>query len=135
MAPRVCPAGRMVTFATGSARAQRAVAGLVPGHGVLFLGQQHVGALASAEQDAVAGGVDVVGVEHLPVVTGGADRGLVGQVRQVCSGEPGGAACDHVQVDVGFEALTSAMDRQAGGPLGERGQRNHDLPFEASWSQ
>ncbi len=37
------------------------VAGLVDGHGVLLLGEQHVGAFTPAEDDAVAGLVEVGG--------------------------------------------------------------------------
>ena len=72
---------------------------------------------------------------HLAVAPDGEDRGLVGQVGQVGAGEAGRAPGHHVQVHVRGEVLVLGVHGQDGRPLGQRGQRDRDLPVEAARPQ
>ncbi len=106
------------------------VASLVDGDRVLLLGQQHVGAFPAAEQDPVPCRAEIDRRDDLASLADGEDRRLVGQVGQVGAGEARGSAGNDVQVDVSGEALAADMHGQDRGPLGQRGQRDDDLPVE-----
>src|SRR5215469_3895890 len=109
--------------------------GLVHRDRLLLLGQQHVGALAPAEQYAVPGVVEVGRGQYLALVADGEDSRLVGEVGQVRPGEAGRAARDDVQVHVGTELLVAAVHSEDRGSLVERGQRDYDLAVEPAWPQ
>ena len=91
-------------------RRHQGVAGLVHGHGVLLLGEQHVGALPPAEDDPVPGLVEVDGAEHVPVGPHGDDGRLVDQVGQIGPGEAGRPPRHHLEVHARVELLAPAVD-------------------------
>ena len=93
------------------------MAGFVDGHGVLLVGEQGVGGVPPAQQDAVPGGAEVGGGQGGPVVADGHDGGFVDQVGQIGAGEAGRAPGDDVEVDVAGQVL-------AGGVHGQDGSRS-----------
>ena len=89
MTPSAWPAGRIVTFAIGSALSlidsDESVSGFVHGDSVLLVGKQHVRTLTPAQDDPVTGFVEVgLAAEHLAIGAHRHDGSLVDQVRQVC---------------------------------------------------
>jgi hypothetical protein len=116
-------------------RGEQGVAGFVDGDGVALLGQQGVGGFAAAKQDAVAGGVEVVGGDDGAVVADGVDGGLVDEVGQVGAGKAGCASGDDPEVGVGFQVLAVGVHGQDRRAFGLIGQRYGDLPVEPARAQ
>jgi hypothetical protein len=106
---------------------EEGVAGLVVGDGALLVGAEHEGAATEAEEDPVAGGVEVAGVDLFGVAAHGEEGGLVDEVGQLGAAHPGGAPGDQVEVDVGGQAFAPAVDGQDGGAFGCGGQGDDDF--------
>src|SRR6185437_5140288 len=107
-------------------RGDQGVAGLVDGDGGELGGGRRAGG-PGAEQDPVAGGVEVGGGQGGAAGPDRGDGGLVDQVGQVRAGESGGGGGDLVQVGVRVEGLAAGVGGQDGGPFGPVGQRDDDL--------
>ncbi len=121
--------------AVGRQRRDQRVAALVDRDRALLVGQQRVGRLPPPQQDPVARLGEVRGAQHVAAAADRVDRRLVDQVGQVGAGEPGGAAGDHVQVDVGAELLPVGVDLQDRLALALGRQRDDHLTVEAAGSQ
>jgi hypothetical protein len=111
------------------------VAGFVDGDGMLLVGNQHVGALAPAQDDAVARLVEVLSGEDVTTRPHRADRRLVDQVRQIRAGEAGCPPGHHLQAQARIEELALAVDLQDRQPFPQVGERDRDLPVEAARSE
>ncbi len=116
-------------------RRHQRMPGLMDGHRLFFLGQQHIGGIAPAQDDPVPGRVEVIGRQHAAPLPHGVDRGLVDEVGEIGAGEPGSRPRDHGQVHLRAEAFALAVHLQDLRPFPLGGQRHGDLPIEPSGTQ
>src|SRR5271156_5142396 len=105
------------------------------GHGLLLLGEKHVGTVTVAEEDAIPRLVDVPRVNDVAVVADGPDGCLVDQVGKVSSRESRRGPCYRVEVHVRRKMLALDVDGQDGSPFGLIGQRDLDLTVESTRTQ
>jgi hypothetical protein len=110
---------------------QHGVAALVVGDPLLLGVREHHALAALAEQDAVAGRLEVLHGDVEAAAAHGVQGGLVDQVGQVGAAHAGCAAGHDAEIDVVRHPLALAVDLQDRQPLLEVGQRHHDLAVEA----
>ena len=115
-------------------RHQRVTALVVGDHPLLALGDQPALALR-ARHHAVDRLLELREADELEVVARREQRGLVHEVGEIGTGEPGRAARDHVEVDAGRERLLLAVHREDRLASLEIGTVDHDLAVEATRAQ
>ena len=64
-----------------------------------------------------------------------ADRGLVAEVREVCTGQPRRRPCDRIEVDVLAERLPAGVHRDDGPSASDVGRRHEYLTIEPAGAQ
>jgi hypothetical protein len=127
----------MVTLWTGSEffseqLGHEGVTGLVPGRGLLlFVADDHAAALGP-HQDLVLGHLEVDHGDHVLVLPGGEQRGLVHEVLEVGADEAGRAAGDDLEVDVGAEGHLLGVHAEDALAAAHVGAVDHDAPIEAA---
>ncbi len=89
-------------------------------------------ALLEARDDALHGGVEVLGGDLLRQPAARGDGSLVRDVREVGAGEPCGLAGDGLQVDVIGEGLSGRVDAEDLLATHEVGSGHEHLPVEAA---
>src|SRR6185312_8035376 len=94
VSPRACPAPRTVTRLTGSACGDSVATRAWPASWTATVASSPGAGGPGAEQDAVAGTVEVGGDQGGPAGPDRGDGGLVDQVGQVRAGESGGGRGD-----------------------------------------
>ena len=87
-------------------------------HGVLLVGQKGVGGFPPAQQNTIAGLVEVGRGQNLAVCPHRVDGGLVDQIGEVRAGEARRAPGHAVQVHVGGQMLVCRVDGEDGATLG-----------------
>jgi hypothetical protein len=88
-----------------------------------------------AGHDPVDGFLDLLHRDGLLVAAGGEQRRLVDRVREIGAGEPGRAACEHLEVDGGVERFAPGVYAQDRLATFQVGPVDHDLTVEAPGAQ